>query len=143
MDIPGFLECVVRGLSDQNDIQMLSFMTIERLAIDFPEYVLNAMEKLTKELQKIIVLVPASNATPQEKEKSNELQRASLKSIIALKNLSEKWRFPRAGVTGSEIDYVTVLMESVRKSTNPLLKKRLLSIEDKDKETNTAMDTTA
>lgn len=124
---PKLLECVFRGLEDDYNIQMLNFMIIDRLCVEFPDDVVFATDKLTLLLKKIIDKEMGASATAQEREKNDELKRSALSPIVSMKRLCEG----RGKVGAINVDLsqgINQLINTAR--TNPQLKRRLMSVED-------------
>jgi len=84
-----FIAQIPNGLDDENnDIKILTYLIIGKLAVRFPADLLSAIDAIVPPLSKTLKKKEKENAVAQEKERHQELLKAALKAVAALKNLS-------------------------------------------------------
>jgi len=83
-----FIAQIPNGLSDDNsDIKMLTYLIVTKVAVRFPADLLSAVDAIVPPLTKTLKKKEKENAVAQEKERHQELLRAALKAVAAIKNL--------------------------------------------------------
>lgn len=83
-----FIAQIPHGLSDENpDIKILTYLIVIKVAARFPTDLLSAIDSIVVPLEAALKKKEKDNAVEQEKERHQELLRASLKVVAALKSL--------------------------------------------------------
>lgn len=125
VDMPTFISCCLKGLADQYDVQMLTFLIVARLCKVDPQDVLLRLDEFAAALQPIISAQAKQNAVAQETERIEELKKAAVRAVHALSHI------PGAEKNGGLARVRTVV------ETAPSLLKRMVSIEASE---NVSMD---
>jgi len=81
LQLPEFVMEISKGLDDQHDIQMLTHLMINRLAIKFPTALLIGIPQLCEHIDKILSEKIKNNDVKVNKEKAEERKRAALKTV--------------------------------------------------------------
>lgn len=86
IDIPQFSSVMEVGLSDQNhDVKLLNFLTLSKVASLAPGHILQRVERICEPLKAQLTTRPRGNAVKQEVEKLEELKKAVIRVVFALK----------------------------------------------------------
>eukprot|EP00047_Mylnosiga_fluctuans_P004072 m.232562 g.232562 ORF g.232562 m.232562 type:complete len:1239 (+) comp12377_c0_seq1:72-3788(+) len=120
VDMPVFVERCLQGLSDQYDVQMLTFLIIKRLATTIPEDLTPRLDDFATAFNAIITAQPKANAVGQEVEKIEELKRCALRAVHALA------RVPGADKSAK----LTALVQTIE--STPQLQSRYRAIDTSD-----------
>ncbi|ORX91195.1 Cullin-associated NEDD8-dissociated protein 1 [Basidiobolus meristosporus CBS 931.73] len=118
IEIFGFLERVVMGLSDQQDIKVLAHLMLIRLARVLPAAVAQKLDDCVDPLKATIEHKIKQSSVKQEVEKHQELVRSALRAVAVISKLSEASSSPKFVGFLSELksgalaeEYQTVLQE--------------------------------
>ncbi|CAI4223058.1 unnamed protein product [Auanema sp. JU1783] len=96
LDIKEFLTHVETGLKDQQqDIKLLTFLTIIRLANYSPSQMRSSLDPICEKIKEILNQRNKSNAVKQEVEKLEELKRAAIRALYTLQNIPEAEHLPQ------------------------------------------------
>ncbi|CAG9828602.1 unnamed protein product [Diabrotica balteata] len=87
IDLFEFMKHVIRGLDDHRDIQVFTFILIEKLTLVCPREVSQATELFIEPLNNIFSLELTNDALRQDQEKLTELKTFALRAVISLLSL--------------------------------------------------------
>merc|ERR1711907_767897 len=79
-----FMDNVLKGLNDHNDIKMLMYLMLSRVAAQYPYEVSNRVDDFSDALLKAMSAKLKKNAVQQEVEKHEDLKRAAVRAVFAL-----------------------------------------------------------
>uniref|UniRef100_A0A0P6FDL4 Cullin-associated NEDD8-dissociated protein n=1 Tax=Daphnia magna TaxID=35525 RepID=A0A0P6FDL4_9CRUS len=95
LDVFEFLNHVELGLKDHNDIKMLTYLMVARLATLCPTAVLQRLDRLVEPLRTTCTARVKANAVKQEYEMQNELKRSAMRAVSALLMIPDSDKNPQ------------------------------------------------
>jgi cullin-associated NEDD8-dissociated protein 1 len=86
--ISEFIQKVVAGISDESqEIIVLNYLTLQKLSQIAPAALIQNLDALLKPLKAVLLSKPKSNAVKQELERTKELVRSAVRTIITLSKM--------------------------------------------------------
>jgi cullin-associated NEDD8-dissociated protein 1 len=84
IEVLPFIQNIVRGLTDHNDLKLLSHMIIVRLAATAGPLMLTGLDLLVDPLKETVTAKVKDQAVKQEVERNEELVRSALRAVAAI-----------------------------------------------------------
>ncbi|KAL7749659.1 hypothetical protein RI367_004887 [Sorochytrium milnesiophthora] len=95
IDVFAFLDRVLVGMNDLQDIKIVSYMMLVKIAALSPTAAQQKLDETVDIFRSAVNLKPKANAVKQEIERMQELVRASLKAIVHLQRISDPSNTPK------------------------------------------------
>lgn len=90
LDTPNFLHHVQERLSDElDDIKQAAYQLLSKLAAREPHCVREVLDQISEPLNALLIKKAKENASPQEIERLNELQRTAMMAVVHLHLMEE------------------------------------------------------
>lgn len=90
LDTPAFLQHVQERLSDElDDIKQAAYQLLSKLAAREPHCVREVLDQISEPLNAVLTKRAKENASPQEIERQNELQRTAMLTVVHLYMMEE------------------------------------------------------
>jgi len=87
---PVFLQHVQDRLSDElDDIKQASYQLLSKLAVREPHCVREVLDTISEPLNIVLSKKPKENASPQDIERQNELQRTAMMTVVVLHRMED------------------------------------------------------
>nr|CAG4647643.1 EOG090X00HY [Moina brachiata] len=121
LDVFEFLNHVELGLKDHNDIKMLTYLMVARLASLCPTAVLQRLDRLVEPLRTTCTARVKANAVKQEYEMQNELKRSAMRAVAALLVIPDSDKNPQLNEFVMHIrssPELQALFDSIQKDTS-------------------------
>ncbi|KAJ9101119.1 hypothetical protein QFC21_003337 [Naganishia friedmannii] len=95
IDIGEVLNHVIQSLQDVDDVKLLAFMILERLAVVAETSVVSRLDELAGGIEATVNAVPAKDASPQDIQRQEEVQATMIRVIRPLYRLSTPANHPK------------------------------------------------
>lgn len=90
LDTPAFLQHLQERLSDElDDIKQAAYQLLSKLAVREPHCVREVLDSLSDPLHAVLSKKPKDNASPQDIERHNELQRSAMMTVLVLQRMED------------------------------------------------------
>ena len=84
LDLSLFTNFMLRGLSDQHDIQMVTYLMLSRLSESAPEEIVKRLDDVADLLNATLTKKLKQSAVKQEVEKADELKKSAVRAVYSL-----------------------------------------------------------
>lgn len=98
LDLSRFLPVLESGLADHDDVRLLCHQILIKLCIIQPQFILDALDRLTSLLEKTIFRTPKDGLVGTEVDRANDVVRNALRvvdTISCMENIKHDRKFPK------------------------------------------------